>query len=92
MVCKTWAALNGQPVSLAFGINNQGQVVGIFEDFAGDNTTGFLWQDGVMTEVPPGGWLPGGPRSRSTPKPRNLAALLFKEVISPWVRCPTDVR
>jgi probable HAF family extracellular repeat protein len=50
--------LDGQPVSLAFGINNQGQVVGIFEDFAGDNTTGFLWQDGVMTDlntlIPPG--------------------------------------
>jgi probable HAF family extracellular repeat protein len=50
--------LNGQPVSLAFGINNTGQVVGIFEDFAGDNTTGFLWQDGVMTDlntlIPPG--------------------------------------
>jgi probable HAF family extracellular repeat protein len=50
--------LNGQPVSLAFGINNKGQVVGIFEDFAGDNTTGFLWQDGVMTDlntlIPPG--------------------------------------
>ena len=50
--------LNGQPVSLAFGINNKGQIVGIFEDFAGDNTTGFLWQDGVMTDlntlIPPG--------------------------------------
>jgi probable HAF family extracellular repeat protein len=43
--------LNGQPVSLAFGINNQTQIVGIFEDFAGDNTTGFLWQDGVMTDL-----------------------------------------
>jgi probable HAF family extracellular repeat protein len=45
-------------VSLAFGINNKDQVVGIFEDFAGDNTTGFLWQDGVMTDlntlIPPG--------------------------------------
>ena len=50
--------LNGEPVSLAFGINNQTQIVGIFEDFAGDNTTGFLWQDGVMTDlntlIPPG--------------------------------------
>jgi probable HAF family extracellular repeat protein len=50
--------LNGQPVSLAFDINNEGQIVGIFEDFAGDNTTGFLWQDGVMTDlntlIPPG--------------------------------------
>jgi probable HAF family extracellular repeat protein len=50
--------LNAQPVSLAFGINNKGQVVGIFEDFPGDNTTGFLWQDGVMTDlntlIPPG--------------------------------------
>jgi probable HAF family extracellular repeat protein len=43
--------LNGQPVSLAFGINNQSQIVGIFEDFAGDNTTGFLWENGVMTDL-----------------------------------------
>jgi probable HAF family extracellular repeat protein len=55
---KDLGTLNRQPVSNAFGINNQGQVVGIFEDFAGDNTTGFLWQDGVMTDlntlIPPG--------------------------------------
>jgi len=43
--------LNGQPVSLAFGINSRSQVVGIFEDFAGDNTTGVLWQGGVMTDL-----------------------------------------
>jgi probable HAF family extracellular repeat protein len=43
--------LNGQPMSLAFGINNQSQIVGIFEDFAGDNTTGFLWENGVMTDL-----------------------------------------
>lgn len=50
--------LNDQPVSLAFSINNQTQIVGIFEDFTGDNTTGFLWQHGVMTDlntlIPPG--------------------------------------
>jgi hypothetical protein len=26
------------------------------------------------------------------PNPRNLTAFVFEEVISPWVRCPTDAR
>ena len=45
--------LPGYPNSIALGINNQGQVVGGASDdpFLGGNSTAFLWQNGVMTDL-----------------------------------------
>jgi len=42
--------LYGLPSSWAFGINDEGQVVGMLCD-VGFDCGGFLWQDGVMNDL-----------------------------------------
>ena len=66
--------LPGYPNSIAEGINDEGQVVGGASDqpFLGGNSSAFLWQDGVMTDlntlIPPGSplflWYATGINSR----------------------------
>jgi probable HAF family extracellular repeat protein len=43
--------LPGLPVSLANGINNQGQIVGFSQDESGNTTVPWIWQHGVMTDL-----------------------------------------
>ena len=44
-------ALSGDPASFATGINNRGQVVGSTIDSGNNWAHGFLWQNGVMTDL-----------------------------------------
>ena len=57
---KDLGTLTGDVFSAAFGINNKDQVVGLSCDVNG-NCRGFLWKDGVMTDlntlIPPGSGL-----------------------------------
>ena len=54
--------LPGQPYSIAYAINNNGQAVGLSTDSAG-NSHAFLWQNGVMQAL---GTLPGDAASEAT--------------------------
>jgi len=66
--------LPGYPNSIAEGINDKGQVVGVASEqpWYGGNSSAFLWQDGVMTDlntlIPPGSplflWWATGINSR----------------------------